>query len=108
MDYCISLECVTRLQVIHAKTTPANSRDNHVVLPPLPDMPRIAGPKGRPRTKSKALQGDAGYRSIDLATLVKWLGINRPQPNKHRETVSLTRGAAFADHSSDQGKQRVI
>jgi transposase len=57
------------------KTTPANKRDDHVALPLLVDMPPIGGPRGRPRTKPKALQGDAGYGSADLAILVKWLGI---------------------------------
>ena len=57
------------------KTTPANVRDDQVALPLLIEMPAIAGPTGRPRTKPKALQGDAGYGSADLAALVKWLGI---------------------------------
>ena len=57
------------------KTTPANTRDNQVALPLLIDMPPIAGPIGRPRTKPQALQGDAAYGSADLAAVVKWLGI---------------------------------
>ena len=57
------------------KTTPANVRDDQVALPLLIEMPPIAGPTGRPRTKPKALQGDAGYGSADLTALVKWLGI---------------------------------
>jgi transposase len=57
------------------KTTPANTRDDQVALPLVVDMPPIAGPRGRPRTKPKALQGDAGYGSAALADLVKWLGI---------------------------------
>jgi transposase len=57
------------------KTTPANIPDEQVALPLVVDMPPIAGPKGRPRTKPKVLQGDAGYGSAALAALVKWLGI---------------------------------
>jgi transposase len=57
------------------KTTPANTRDDQVALPLVVDMPPLAGPRGRPRTKPKALQGDAGYGSAALASLVKWLGI---------------------------------
>ncbi len=38
-------------------------------------MPPIAGRRGRRRTKPQASQGDAGYGSADLVTLVKWLGI---------------------------------
>jgi transposase len=57
------------------KTTPANTRDDQVALPLLVNMPPIAGPRGRPRNKPKALQGDAGYGSAALASLVKWLGI---------------------------------
>jgi transposase len=79
-------------------TTPANTRDDQVALPLLLDMPSIAGPKGRPRTKPKVLQGDAGYGSEDLRTLVRWLGI-RPLlaslGNKHR-------------HGSGLGKTRYV
>jgi transposase len=57
------------------KTTPANTRDDQVALPLVVDMPPIAGTRGRPRIKPKALQGDAGYGSAALADLVKWLGI---------------------------------
>jgi len=57
------------------KTTPANTRDDQVALPLLLAMPPIGGPRGRPRTKPKVLQGDAGYGSAALATLVTWLGI---------------------------------
>ena len=57
------------------KTTPANMRDDQVALPLLLDMPPIAGPRGRPRTKPKALQGDAGYGSLALSALVHCLGV---------------------------------
>jgi transposase len=57
------------------KTTPANRRDDQVALPLLIDMPPIAGPRGRPRTKPKILQGDAGYGCAALRAIVHWLGI---------------------------------
>jgi transposase len=57
------------------ETTPANTRDDEVALPLLVGMPPIAGPRGRPRTKPKAVQGDAGYGSVALRILVRWLGI---------------------------------
>ena len=57
------------------QTTPANRRDDQVALPLLVAMPPIQGPRGRPSTKPKVLQGDAGYGSAALATLVRWLGI---------------------------------
>jgi transposase len=57
------------------KTTPANRRDDQVALPLLIDMPPIAGPRGRPRTKPKILQGDAGYGCAALRAIVQWLGI---------------------------------
>jgi len=57
------------------KTTPANRPDDQVALPLLLGMPAIGGPRGRPRTKPKSLQGDAGYGSKALATIVQWLGI---------------------------------
>ena len=57
------------------KTTPANTRDDAVALPLLVGLPPLPGPRGRPRTKPKTLQGDAGYGSAALAWLVKGLGI---------------------------------
>lgn len=80
------------------KITPANTRDDQVALPLLLDLPPIAGPRGRPRTKPKVLQGDAGYGSAALATLVKWLGI---QP----QLAPLTKSRA---HGSGLGKTRYV
>ena len=80
------------------KTTPANQRDDQVALPLVLDLPPIAGPRGRPRTKPKALQGDAGYGSADLAALVKWLGIK----------VLLTPLGKRRPHGSGLGKTRYV
>jgi transposase len=57
------------------KISPANTRDDAMALPLLVEMPAIGGPRGRPRTKPKVLQGDAGYGSKVLSQLVRWLRI---------------------------------
>jgi transposase len=57
------------------KTTPANTPDGEVAVRLLVAMPPIRGPKGRPRTKPKVLQGDAAYGAAALTAIVKWLGI---------------------------------
>lgn len=57
---------------------PANQRDEQLLLPLLVGMPAIAGPRGRPRTKPKVLQGDAGYGFPIVAALVRLLGV-QPQ-----------------------------
>jgi transposase len=80
------------------RTTPANVRDDRIALPLVVNMPAIAGPKGRPRTKPKALQGDAGYGSAALRTLVKWLGI---------KPILAPLGKAHA-HGSGLGKTRYV
>lgn len=57
------------------KTSPANTRDENMALPLLVNMPALPGPRGRPRSKPRVLQGDAAYGSKALIALVKWLGI---------------------------------
>jgi transposase len=57
------------------KTTPANVRDDAMTVSLLASMPRIQGPKGRPRSKPDVLQGDAGYGSAATRKLVKEQGI---------------------------------
>jgi transposase len=80
------------------RTTPANVRDDRMALPLVVNMPAIAGPKGRPRTKPKALQGDAGYGSAALRALVKWLGIT---------PILAPLGKGHA-HGSGLGKTRYV
>lgn len=80
------------------KTTPANRRDDAVALPLLVDMPPVPGPKGRPRTKPRALQGDAGYGSAALRSLVQWLGIK----------PLLAPLGRHAPHGSGLGKTRYV
>jgi transposase len=80
------------------KTTPANTRDDQMALPLLLDLPPLAGPRGRPRTKPKVLQGDAGYGCAALAAIVKWLGI-KPQ------LAPLGKGRC---HGSGLGRTRYV
>jgi transposase len=81
------------------KTTPANTRDDEVALRLVVAMPPIPGPRGRPRTKPKVLQGDAGYGSALLAALVKCLGI-RP--------LLAPLGKRRAKHGSGLGRTRYV
>lgn len=80
------------------RTTPANVRDDRLALPLVVNMPAVPGPKGRPRTKPKALQGDAGYGSAALRTLVKQLGM---------EPLLAPLGKGHA-HGSGLGKTRYV
>ncbi len=80
------------------RTTPANVRDDRMALPLVVNMPAIAGPRGRPRTKPKVLQGDAGYGSAALRTLGEGLGI-KPL------LAPLGKGRA---HGSGLGKTRYV
>lgn len=79
-------------------TAPANTRDDQVALPPLVHMPPVSGPKGRPRTNPKALQGYAGYGSVTLAALIEWLGL----------TPILAPLSKAQPHGSDLGTTRYV
>lgn len=57
------------------KITPANTRDDTMTETLVASMPRIQGPRGRPRGKPKVLQGDAGYGSAATRKLVGQRGI---------------------------------
>lgn len=52
-------------------TGPANERDDRRAFGLLDRFPRVPGPRGRPRVKPKALQGDAGYGFPDLIKAVR-------------------------------------
>jgi hypothetical protein len=80
------------------RTIPANTRDDQVALPLLVNLPPISGPRGRPRTKAKVLQGDAGYGLAALAALVKLLGIK----------PLLTPLGKGRPHGSGLGKTRYV
>jgi transposase len=80
------------------KTTPANTHDNRVALQLVGAMPPIQGPRGRPRSKPKVLQGDAAYGCARLILLVKALGIKpllKPLRQSH-------------PHGSGLGKTRYV
>ena len=57
------------------KTTPANTRDDAMTDTLVLSMRPVQGPAGRPRTKPKVIQGDAGYGSAANAIRVRNLGI---------------------------------
>lgn len=42
-------------------TTPANVNDAQMAMPLIDQMPRIAGPRGRPRKKPATVLGDRAY-----------------------------------------------
>jgi hypothetical protein len=78
------------------RTTPANTRDDQVALQVLVGMPPIPGRYGRPRTKPKILQGDAGYGFPVLAALIRMLGVKplltpRGKANPHASGLGKTR-----------------
>ena len=60
------------------RTTPANVRDDAMTETMVLSMRPVQGALGRPRTKPKVLQGDAGYGSAANAARVRSLGI-KPQ-----------------------------
>jgi transposase len=80
------------------KTTPANTHDSRLALPLVAAMPPIQGPRGRPRRKPKALQGDAAYGSAGLIRQVRLLRI-KPLLKPLTRTPS---------HGSGLGKTRYV
>lgn len=77
-------------------TSPANHRDDRYAMPLLFAMPSIPGRKGRPRKKPIALQGDAGYGSKALRSLVRLFGVHSMLAplggtNKHSSGLGKTR-----------------
>ena len=60
------------------QTGPANERDDRRAFPMLDAIPKIPGPRGRPRIHPDSLQGDAGYGFPDLIREVRRRHI-RPQ-----------------------------
>jgi transposase len=81
------------------KTTPANAPDAEVALPLLVAMPPVRGPKGRPRTKPKVLQGDAAYGTAALTAIVQLLGI---------KPLLAPYGKSCRSHGSGLGKTRYV
>jgi len=56
-------------------TTPANRPDAEPILDVLDRMPAIPGPRGRPRTKPRALLGDRAYGQTWAIALLNLLRI---------------------------------
>jgi transposase len=57
------------------KTGPANPRDEKMLLPLLDALPKVPGPRGRPREKPDALLADRGYGFPWTISAVKARGI---------------------------------
>lgn len=80
------------------QTTPANTHDSQMALPLLAAMPAVPGPRGRPRSKPKALQGDAAYGGAALIRRIKALRIKSLLKPLTREP----------HHGSGLGKTRYV
>jgi transposase len=76
------------------KTTPANVRDDTVALEMLRSIPPIQGPKGRPRHKPKAFQGDRAYGFVWIIAAVLAMQIASllaPRGSTHGSGLGKTR-----------------
>lgn len=82
--------------VVH--TGPANQRDDRRAFSLIDDYPTLPGPRGRPRTRPRILQGDAGYGFQDLIRYVRSRAI-RPQLAPRGKNVQ---------HGSGLGKTRYV
>lgn len=60
---------------LSATTTAANVNEVTQILPVLLDMPPVGGKPGPKRQLPDRLQGDRGYDSEPVRTLLRWLGI---------------------------------
>jgi transposase len=67
-------------------------------MPLVAAMPSIPGPRGRPRSKPEALQGDAAYGGAPLIQQVKALGIKSLLKPLTREPI----------HGSGLGRTRYV
>jgi transposase len=78
------------------RTTPANVRDERPAVEMLDAIPPIQGPRGRPRFRPRAFQGDRGYGFPAVIRAVR-----------ARRVVSrlAPRGA---EHGSGLGKTRYV
>jgi transposase len=68
-----------------ATVTAANVNEVTQVLQVLTDMPPVGGKPGPKRQKPRRLQGDEGYHSEPLRTLLRWLGITPVLAERGRE-----------------------
>jgi transposase len=75
-------------------TTPANVRDDQPALEMLQSIPPIQGPRGRPRRKPEAFQGDRGYGFPGLIAEVLAMGVRSllaPRGVEHGSGLGQTR-----------------
>jgi hypothetical protein len=78
------------------RTTPANVRDEEPAIEMLKSIPPIQGPRGRPRRKPEAFQGDRGYGFPGVIRMVLAMGI---------KSLLARRGS---EHGSGLGKTRYV
>lgn len=57
------------------KTTPANRRDEQTLMPMIEAMPKVPGPRGRPKEKPGAVVADRGYGFPSIIAAVVMMGI---------------------------------
>jgi hypothetical protein len=57
------------------QTTPANVPDQNQLPSLLEAMPKVPGPRGRPRSKPEAIVGDRAYGTKEMVALMMVLGI---------------------------------
>jgi transposase len=70
---------------LNATVTAANVNEVTQVLDVLTGMPAVGGKPGPQRQKPQRLQGDEGYHSGPLRTLLRWLGITPVLAERGRE-----------------------
>lgn len=70
---------------LNATVTAANVNEVTQLLDVLVNKPAVGGKPGPPRELPDRLQGDAGYDSEPLRTLLRWLGITPVLNRRHSE-----------------------
>ncbi len=79
------------------QTTPANTPDQNQLPHLLGAMPPVQGPRGRPRTKPRAVMGDRAYGTAEMIAFVLALGM-----------ASLLAPRGDPTHGSGLGKWRYV
>lgn len=79
---------------LNATTTAANVHDSTQALPVLVNLPPVGGKPGPKRQRPERLQGDRGYDSEPLRTVLRWLGITpvlAKRNTEHGSGLGVTR-----------------
>ncbi len=79
------------------QTTPANTPDQSQLPALLEAMPPVQGPRGRPRTRPRAVMGDRAYGTAEMIAFVLALGM-----------ASLLAPRGDPTHGSGLGKRRYV